>query len=255
MRGQPKGYPKKAISYWMYLTGLLLCVVLYSPKASKEEPTYEMILTRDSLSLGQTDALYNLDTDDRSERNNPALDFYGEVKKTFENLNHGADSKKFNEVLQQTSKIPSITPLRIQTFRISSVYGMRTHPISGINKNHKGYDLAAPSGTPVYATASGQVIAVDVQEGYGLMIVLCHSDGFETLYAHLETSLVEVGDRIEQGQVIASVGNSGNVTGFHLHYELIHHGKSVDPQKSFGRKRRILRKWLLGRIENVAELP
>lgn len=255
MQGQRKGYPQKAIGYWMYLAGLLLCVVLYRPKASKEKPTHGMILTIDSLSIGKTDALYNLDTNDRSEQKNPAIDFYGEVKKTFESLNHDADSKKFDEVLQQSSKIPSITPLRIQTFWISSVYGMRTHPISGLYKNHKGYDLAAPSGTPVHATASGQVKIVDVQEGYGRMIVLCHSDGYETLYAHLETSLVEVGDRIEQGQVIASVGNSGNVTGFHLHYELIHHGKSVDPQETFGRKRRILRKWLLDRIENVAELP
>ncbi|KAA2215781.1 M23 family metallopeptidase [Maribacter flavus] len=258
LRGQPSGFPQKTISYWMYLAGLLLCVVLYSPKATKEGPTLGSTRTRDTRSIGKAVSLLSIDSKDLSEQNIHSVAFYGEAKKTFEGLegiNPSADFYRCNEVLRHASQIPSITPLRIQTFRISSAYGMRKHPISGRYKNHKGYDLAAPKGTPVHATASGQVKVVDVKDGYGRVIVLGHSDGFETLYAHLEASFVEVGDRIEQGQVIASVGNSGNVTGFHLHYELIRHGKPIDPQKSFGRKRSILRKWLLGRIENGSEIP
>ena len=105
--------------------------------------------------------------------------------------------------------------------RISSGFSMRTHPISGAWKAHKGVDFAAPSGTPIRAAGDGTVEFVGVQNGYGNVIQLKHWNGYSTLYAHMSRfgAGIKRGTKVSQGDVIGYVGATGWATGPHLHYE------------------------------------
>ncbi len=104
---------------------------------------------------------------------------------------------------------------------LTSLFGWRIHPIFGDNRFHTGSDLGAPLGTPVVATQAGRVSMADFAGGYGLMVVLRHSDDtLESRYAHLSRLLVQPGDWVEQGEVVGLVGSTGNSTGPHLHFEL-----------------------------------
>lgn len=106
--------------------------------------------------------------------------------------------------------------------RISSVFGWRTHPISGDQRFHAGTDLAAPMGTPVVAAAEGTVQNANWMGGYGLTVTVNHPSSQQTLYAHLSELFVQPGQRVEKGTVIGRVGSTGNSTGPHLHFEVRH---------------------------------
>lgn len=106
---------------------------------------------------------------------------------------------------------------------MTSLFGWRVHPITGDRRFHTGSDIGAPEGTPVIAAASGQVATADFMGGYGLTVILRHEKNTqESLYAHLSEIFVRPGDMVEQGNVIARVGSTGNSTGPHLHFEWRH---------------------------------
>ncbi|NLJ63021.1 MAG: M23 family metallopeptidase, partial [Alcaligenaceae bacterium] len=115
--------------------------------------------------------------------------------------------------------------------RISSTFGGRRHPIHGNWRNHNGVDYAAPTGTPIHATADGVVKSIGNQRGYGKTIELEHHSGYSTLYAHQSRFApnLKKGDRVSQGQLIGYVGSTGWATGPHLHYEFRINNKPVDP--------------------------
>ena len=115
--------------------------------------------------------------------------------------------------------------------RISSGYGMRHHPILGYSKMHKGVDFAAPIGTPIFAAGDGVVEKIGRYGAYGKYIRVRHNNHLKTAYAHLHNykSGLRVGDRVEQGDVIGYLGNTGRSTGPHLHYEVIVNNKQVNP--------------------------
>jgi murein DD-endopeptidase MepM/ murein hydrolase activator NlpD len=117
--------------------------------------------------------------------------------------------------------------------RVSSGFGGRTHPIFKNWRQHTGVDLAAPRGTPVWATADGMVEFAGVKGGYGNAIEIRHSGGITTLYAHLQgfASGVRKGTRVGQGQTIGFVGSTGYATGPHLHYEFKVSGAHQDPMR------------------------
>jgi len=98
--------------------------------------------------------------------------------------------------------------------RLTSTFGMRWE------RMHYGIDVAAPVGTPVYAAAAGRVTYADWAGTYGRLVIIDHGNGIETRYAHLSQILVKVGDQVQRGQRIALVGNTGNSTGPHLHFEV-----------------------------------
>lgn len=98
-------------------------------------------------------------------------------------------------------------------------------------KMHKGLDIAAPKGTPVVASAAGVVSFVGRKGGYGKTVVIDHGNEITTLYGHNSRLLVEEGDRVTKGQVIAKVGNTGRSTGAHLHYEVRVDGEQVNPSE------------------------
>ncbi len=112
-----------------------------------------------------------------------------------------------------------------------SPFGYRTHPISGIaGKLHKGVDLAAPEGEPIHAITSGRVRTATTSKSYGNYLILEHTDGLCSLYAHCQKLLVQAGAAVEVGQPIARVGATGAATGPHLHLELWRAGKLLDPE-------------------------
>ena len=123
--------------------------------------------------------------------------------------------------------VPSGMPLQDAT--LTSNFGMRTHPILGGRRNHKGIDLAQPSGTPVYATADGVVGKAEWFSSYGNYIQIEHGGEMETRYAHLSGYAVAAGEFVHKGQLIGYVGTTGRSTGPHLHYEVRVAGEAVDP--------------------------
>jgi murein DD-endopeptidase MepM/ murein hydrolase activator NlpD len=124
--------------------------------------------------------------------------------------------------------VPSVQPLA--SYALTSDYGMRTHPVLGGRRNHKGIDLAAPSGTPVYATADGVVARAERFSSYGNYIQIEHGGQIETRYAHLSGYTVAAGEQVRKGQLIGYVGSTGRSTGPHLHYEVRIAGDAVDPR-------------------------
>ena len=123
--------------------------------------------------------------------------------------------------------IPSRAPLAAAS--TSSSYGMRTHPVLGGRRAHNGIDLAAPTGTPVYATADGTVGRADWFSSYGLYVAIEHGGDIETRYAHMSRLAVAAGERVKKGDVIGYVGSTGRSTGPHLHYEVRVAGNAVNP--------------------------
>jgi len=130
-------------------------------------------------------------------------------------------------VQQPVVAVPSIRPL--SAGYVSSGYGMRRHPVLGRRKAHKGIDLAAPTGTPVYATADAIVGKAYYSRSYGKVIYLDHGGDLETRYAHLSGMTVSAGQRVRKGQLIGYVGSTGRSTGPHLHYEVRVDGLAVNP--------------------------
>ena len=128
---------------------------------------------------------------------------------------------------QPVVAVPSRMPLGLG--RISSGYGMRTHPVLRKRKRHSGVDLAAPTGTPIYATADGIVERADRFSSYGLYVSIDHGADLETRYAHMSRIAVSAGERVRKGDVIGFVGSTGRSTGPHLHYEVRVDGKAVNP--------------------------
>lgn len=114
--------------------------------------------------------------------------------------------------------------------RFSSAFGMRRHPILGYTRMHKGIDIAAPWGSPVYAAADGTVQFAGRSAGYGNLIRLGHDGGFGTGYGHLSRIVVRPGQHVRKGQLIAASGNSGLSTGPHLHFETTRNGVAVNPR-------------------------
>jgi murein DD-endopeptidase MepM/ murein hydrolase activator NlpD len=156
----------------------------------------------------------------------------GEFKREFweqqqraKNIESFIDKKK--DVLLST---PSIWPIFGYT---TSKYGWRTHPITGKRENHRGLDMYSLQGrnTPIRATANGKIIHAGWAGSFGRMVIVGHGNGFSTRYAHCSKILVKQGEQVEQGQIVAYVGNTGLSTGPHLHYEVWYRGKRVNPKR------------------------
>jgi murein DD-endopeptidase MepM/ murein hydrolase activator NlpD len=121
-------------------------------------------------------------------------------------------------------------PLKV-SYRLSSPFGYRIHPITGERKLHAGADMAAPEGSKIYAAESGVVLVAQWWSGYGNCVVIDHGGGLWTIYGHIRNGgiKVEKGETVKRGQFIAEVGSTGNSTGNHLHFEVRKDGTPVNP--------------------------
>ncbi|MCF8724176.1 murein DD-endopeptidase MepM/ murein hydrolase activator NlpD [Nitrospina gracilis] len=122
---------------------------------------------------------------------------------------------------------PSIWPTRGW---VTSGFGYRKSPFTGLPEKHEGLDIASRKGSEIRATADGKVITAGRQYGYGNLIEIDHGYGVITRYGHNSKNLVKVGDKIERGDLVALVGNTGRSTGPHVHYEIIVDGIPVNPR-------------------------
>lgn len=125
--------------------------------------------------------------------------------------------------------IPAVLPINITDYTMSSGYGYRVDPVFGGTAFHAGLDFAAPSGTPVYATADGVVEAATRAGGYGNKIDIEHGYNYITRYAHLSKIDVSKGQQVKRGDKIGEVGSTGKSTGPHLHYEVRYKGEPQNP--------------------------
>lgn len=121
-------------------------------------------------------------------------------------------------------------------WRLTSVIGMRFHPILKYYRYHEGWDFAQPYGTPVYASKDGMVIFTGWREGYGKTVIIKHPDGLKSVYAHLSNISIKEGKWVKRGQKIGNVGSTGLSTGPHLHFEIRDRfGRALNPRKYFYR--------------------
>jgi len=124
---------------------------------------------------------------------------------------------------------------------VSSPYGKRRDPISGRRAFHKGVDIAAPTHTPIHATAGGVVIFAGTKAAYGRIVEIDHGYDFVTRYAHLRKILVKKGQRVRFNDEVAKMGSSGRSTGSHVHYEVLYDGNQMDPTKFFEAGRHVFK--------------
>ncbi len=146
--------------------------------------------------------------------------------------NSSGQTSYYNEKGESIKKEFLRTP--INAARISSKFGMRQHPVHGYSKMHRGVDFAAPVGTPIIAAGSGIIEIINNHYGnYGKYIRIKHNSTYSTVYAHASrfANGLKPGAKVNQGQVLAYVGTTGVTTGPHLHYEVIEHGKQINPLK------------------------
>lgn len=150
------------------------------------------------------------------------------------------ESKSMDEIYEMArtknermAVMPAIMPVAKTQCKVVSGFGRRFHPIQKYHRLHSGIDMAARQGTPIYATGDGTVTVAgrnpEGMSGYGVVVVINHGYGFQTLYAHMNNASVRKGQHVKRGEQIGTVGSSGMSSGSHLHYEVILNGKKVDP--------------------------
>lgn len=118
----------------------------------------------------------------------------------------------------------------IENATVSSAFGDRENPVTFLSERHKGLDLSAPSGTPIYAAASGTVVFSGSSPTYGNYILIDHGQGLQTLYAHCSKLMKQKNEQVYKGEKIALVGSTGQSTGPHLHFEVRLNGNYINPQ-------------------------
>ena len=119
---------------------------------------------------------------------------------------------------------------------VSSRFGYRISPFSGRRELHSGLDIAGQEGSRISAVASGVVKQARWDRDYGNMVEISHGNGYSTRYAHNQINLVQLGDSVKKGDVIALLGNTGRSTGPHLHFEVIKKGRRIDPADYLARR-------------------
>jgi murein DD-endopeptidase MepM/ murein hydrolase activator NlpD len=152
-------------------------------------------------------------------------------QQSYEELSLKADIQ-----LSKRATRPAILPIHDRDMiRLHTTFGNRFHPLLRIWRDHRGLDMTAPKGTPVFATGDGVVSRADYSDTYGLVIYLDHGFGYETRYAHLHKYELKLGQEVKRGQIVGYVGTTGQSEAYHLHYEVLHNGNQVNPIHFFQR--------------------
>jgi len=154
------------------------------------------------------------------------------VSETFEEYNFlrsaniGQHARRSNPIFQSLNMMPGIWPVE---GRLMSNFGQRNDPFSGDGAFHSGVDISVPSGTAVKAAADGVVSAAEWAGAYGKLVILDHSNGFRTYYAHMSRFEVVPGQWLKRGEILGRSGATGRVTAPHLHYEVRRGGTAINP--------------------------
>jgi len=150
-------------------------------------------------------------------------------------------SRSFDEIVdlarnkeERLLSMPAIQPvLNKDLKRVASGFGVRIDPVYKVPKMHTGMDFTGPLNTEIFATGKGVVESVGWMQGYGNTVIIDHGFNYKTVYAHLNKFNTRKGARVNRGDVIGFMGSTGKSTGIHLHYEVHHRGKPVNPQNYY----------------------
>jgi murein DD-endopeptidase MepM/ murein hydrolase activator NlpD len=220
--------------------GLFLALALFVPFSVMASPlkllSEGMLFNEPDAFVDETDVLGSrseaLSRSAFFKSTEPGVSEIGSVKtyslkvvKSLESKDWGKIQKENSASLKENSKC-LIRPVH---GRISSLFGKRRHPKKRSWHFHAGIDIVARKGTPILASMAGKVTFAGWKRGYGLMLILEHNDGFETVYAHCSRILVKKGQVINTGQKIAKIGSTGVATGSHLHFEVRRNGNVRNP--------------------------
>jgi murein DD-endopeptidase MepM/ murein hydrolase activator NlpD len=210
----------------------------------KDDNNYRVILDSNPLSPSIREAGTG-GSEKFSFKSLQAFPYIIEDYKVMDKLRHKVDieiqsyhelEKIMNSKLVEWAARPAIQPISNNDLeRLHFTYGARLHPIFKVWKDHKGLDMTAAEGTPVYVTGDGEVSNVYYSDTYGKVIFVDHGDKFQTRYAHLSGFNVMVGEPVKRGQVIGYVGSTGTSVSAHLHYEILINGQHVNPINFFQR--------------------
>ena len=129
----------------------------------------------------------------------------------------------------ELASLPTVCPVTVPDAWISSGYGFRKSPFTGLREFHSGLDISAMRGTPIIAAGGGKVSFVGSEGGLGKTIIIAHNAEYKTYYGHLLKYNVEKGQKVNRGDIIGFVGKTGRTTGYHVHYEIRKNDKPVDP--------------------------
>jgi murein DD-endopeptidase MepM/ murein hydrolase activator NlpD len=235
------------IGLWLLLFGLLITVgvidyllrtVDHSRVQRKELALQASTLKNEIATLQQSKQQLAQELNLKQDEMLQVINRVGEIELALgldqqypQNLESRLDTASVNSTARQAmlQLVPNGSPLDFR--RRSSRFGLRQHPIVGKQQHHKGVDLSAKRGTPIYAPADGVVEVVRRSKaGYGNLLKVRHAFGFSSLYAHLDDFKVKSGSFVHKGQLIAMSGNSGLSTAPHLHYEIHFLDRALNPQ-------------------------
>lgn len=205
---------------------------------NRDDNFYRVMMQMDPLSTNQRYS--GLDIDERYDNLGKLNDseLLNRMNRSIDLLEHQIYSQSLSfdqlkiaagEQKDKISHIPSVLPMHVKDFTISAGYGYRRDPIYGTAKFHEGLDFAAPTGTPVFATADAEVEVAERKQNYGNCVDLNHGYHYKTRYAHLSQILVTPGQKVKRGDMIGKVGSTGKSAGSHLHYEVIFKDEPQNP--------------------------
>jgi len=143
------------------------------------------------------------------------------------NINFRETSQYLKEERILALSTPAIWPV---FGRVTSGFGMRADPFTGRSEFHGGFDVADAPKTPIRVTADGRVVFAGWAGNLGKAVIVSHRMGYTTFYGHCDEVFVKQGESVERGQIIADIGCTGRSTGYHVHYEIKHYGKSLNPK-------------------------
>lgn len=199
--------------------------VIFETDPMPVEERYPKLYQQSQANLGNKDALALLD--EISDKANQLIVRLSAQSRSFDTIADIAQRKS-----EMLTAIPAIRPLKNMR-AITSGFGARYHPILKTMRVHTGVDMAAPKGTPIYATADGVVSREKGGSGYGIVVIINHGYSYKTVYAHMSKKIVKPGQKVKRGEIIGYVGNTGLSFGSHLHYEVIKNGVKVNPVHYF----------------------
>ena len=230
-------------------------------KAQQEQKLQELAKNTEAVQK-QLAVLHKIEAQVREQMKKSGMELPGKSEPSAENGGKGGPSKtKVSDVvvLQEQNALLHknlqastqdwdnlLTSIKAENYRnevtpnlwpldggyISSDFGSRSNPFDGYSSDyHPGIDIAANYGTPIYASAAGYVQRAGWYGGYGKYIKISHDYGYATAYGHLSSIEISAGDYVSKGQIIGYVGSTGYSTGPHLHFEVLHYGKQVNPRR------------------------
>lgn len=228
--------------YELLLRKIALAREQLSALKSREQHTYRSIFSQDTLPWSfSIEQLSIADEQNYGRYNRLVAQTENELAELTAQIYRATVSLDDIELLAASKdamaeRVPAIWPVDRSKIRGHiGAFGSRVHPLYRTIRRHEGIDFSGPVGTQIVATGNGTVVVDKAVTGYGLQVMVDHGFGYKTRYAHLSKILVTPGQEVKRGQVIGLMGNTGRSTGPHLHYEVLHRGKPVNPISYFAR--------------------